>query len=120
MLLWDASWPDSVCRGRGKRTVVLMPVCCVLPTACCLEAALKPFPGFRQELFDKLYDFFHRYFSPSGSIYFQHTPAHKNIYEKVYTDDRDVVLFWKTHMLYYVKTDRLPDSKDLTFAAPLM
>ena len=22
----------------------------------------------------------------SGSIYFQHTPAHKNIYEKVYTD----------------------------------
>jgi hypothetical protein len=31
--------------------------------------------SFRQELFDKLYDFFHRYFSPSGSIYFQHTPA---------------------------------------------
>jgi adenine-specific DNA-methyltransferase len=53
-----------------------------------IEAALKPacrddeggagrsFPGFRQELFDKLYDFFHRRFSPSGSIYFQHTPAH--------------------------------------------
>jgi hypothetical protein len=40
-------------------------------------------------------DFFHRYFSPSGSIYFQHTPAHKNIYEKVYTDDRDeLVDFW--------------------------
>jgi hypothetical protein len=51
----------------------LMPVCCVLPTACC-------------------------------------TMAHKNIYEKVYTDDRDVVLFWKTHMLYYVKTDRLFNS----------
>ena len=75
-----------------------------------IDQALKPFPGFRQELFDKLYDFFHRYFSPSGSIYFQHTPAHKNIYEKVYTDDRDVVLFWKTHMLYYVKTDRLSNS----------
>ncbi len=60
-----------------------------------IEAALRPFRGFRQELFDKLYDFFHRYFSPSGSIYFQQTPAHKNIYEKVYTDDRDVVLFWK-------------------------
>jgi adenine-specific DNA-methyltransferase len=78
-----------------------------------IEAALKPFPGFRQELFDKLYDFFHRYFSPSGSIYFQHTPAHKNIYEKVYTDDRDVVLFWKTHMLYYVKTDRLFNSLEV-------
>jgi len=78
-----------------------------------IAAALKPFPGFRQELFDKLYDFFHRYFSPSGSIYFQHTPAHKNIYEKVYTDDRDVVLFWKTHMLYYVKTDRLFNSLEV-------
>ena len=68
-----------------------------------IEAALKPWghdpnvrhsgscpqsQSFKQELFDKLYDFFHRYFSPSGSIYFQHTPAHKNIYEKVYTDDR--------------------------------
>ncbi len=69
--------------------------------------------SFRQELFDKLYDFFHRYFSPSGSIYFQHTPAHKSIYEKVYTDDRDVVLFWKTHMLYYVKTDRLFNSLEV-------
>ncbi|MDV7394661.1 hypothetical protein RZS08_24975, partial [Arthrospira platensis SPKY1] len=27
--------------------------------------------------------------------------------EKVYSDEQDVVLFWKTHMLYYVKTDRL-------------
>jgi adenine-specific DNA-methyltransferase len=78
-----------------------------------IDSALKPFPGFRQELFDKLYDFFHRYFSPSGSIYFQHTPAHRNIYEKVYTDDRDVVLFWKTHMLYYVKTDRLFNSLEV-------
>lgn len=72
-----------------------------------IEEALKPFPAFREELFDKLYDFFHRYFSESGSIYFRHTPLHQNVYEKVYTDDRDVMLFWKTHMLYYVKTDRL-------------
>jgi hypothetical protein len=48
-----------------------------------------------------------------GSIYFQHTPAHKNIYEKVYTGDRDVVLFWKTHMLYYVKTGRLFNSLEV-------
>jgi len=54
-----------------------------------------------------LYDFFHRYFSESGSIYFRYTPLHQNVYEKVYTDDKDVMLFWKTHMLYYVKTDRL-------------
>ena len=72
-----------------------------------IEEALKPFPDFRDELFLKLYTFFKRYFSKSGSIYFDSTPADQNIYEKVYTDDRDVMLFWKMHMLYYVKTDRL-------------
>jgi len=72
-----------------------------------IEEALKPFPEFREELFDKLYTFFNRYFSESGSIYFRYTPIHQNVYEKVYTDDKDVILFWKTHMLYYVKTDRL-------------
>jgi len=72
-----------------------------------IEDALQPFPDFREELFDKLYDFFHRYFSESGSIYFRHTPLHQRVYEQVYTDDRDVMLFWKTQRLYYVKTDRL-------------
>jgi adenine-specific DNA-methyltransferase len=72
-----------------------------------IEEALKPFPEFRDELFDKLYTFFNRYFPESGSIYFRYTPLHQNIYEKVYTDDRNVVLFWKTHMLCYVKTDKL-------------
>jgi len=72
-----------------------------------IEEALRPFPEFREELFDKLYTFFKRYFSESGSIYFRYTPIHQNVYEKVYTDDKDVILFWKTHMLYYVKTDRL-------------
>jgi len=72
-----------------------------------IEKALKLFPHFRDELFDKLYTFFYRYFSESGSIYFRYTPLHQNVYEKVYTDDKDVMLFYKTHMLYYVKTDRL-------------
>ena len=72
-----------------------------------IEKAIKPFPDFKEELFDKLYTFFQRYFSESGSIYFRYTPIHQNVYEKVYTDDKDVILFWKTHMLYYVKTDRL-------------
>src|SRR2546425_10265558 len=71
-----------------------------------IEKALEPFPAFRDELFERLYDFFHRYFSESGSIYFRYTPLYQNVYERVYTDDRDVMLFWKTHMLYYVKTDR--------------
>lgn len=72
-----------------------------------IDKALKSFPDFREELFEKLYTFFHRYFSESGSIYFRYTPLHQNVYEKIYTDDKDVMLFWKTHMLYYVKTDRL-------------
>lgn len=72
-----------------------------------IEDALKPFPEFREELFDKLYTFFSRYFSESGSIYFTMTRYHDSIYDKIYTDDKDVMLFWKTHMLYYVKTDRL-------------
>ncbi|HBT47994.1 MAG TPA: site-specific DNA-methyltransferase [Peptococcaceae bacterium] len=72
-----------------------------------IEKALEPFPQFREELFDKLYSFFRRYFSESGSIYFRHTPLSHQVYDKVYTADRDVVLFWKTRMLYYVKTDRL-------------
>jgi adenine-specific DNA-methyltransferase len=72
-----------------------------------IEEVLEQFPEFREELFDKLYTFFSRYFSESGSIYFSFTPLHQNIYERVYTDDKDVMLFWKTHMLYYVKTDRL-------------
>jgi hypothetical protein len=80
-----------------------------------IEATCKPFePSFREELFDKLYDFFRRYFSESGSIYFRHTAASEGIYERVYTDDRDVMLFWKTHMLYYVKTDRLFNSMAVT------
>jgi adenine specific DNA methylase Mod len=79
-----------------------------------IDAACKPFEiGFREELFDKLHDFFQHYFSESGSIYFRNTAQHHNIYEKVYTDDRDVMLFWKTNMLYYVKTDRLYNSLDV-------
>jgi len=80
-----------------------------------IEKALKQYPTFRDELFDRLYTFFNRYFTESGSIYFNSTPFHNNIYEKVYTDDRDVILFWKTQMLYYVKTDRIFKSMPIEF-----
>ena len=65
-----------------------------------IAAALKEFPEFREEMFDKLHAFFSRYFSRSGSICFAYTPNHFSVYEKVYTDEQDVVLFWKTHMLF--------------------
>jgi len=72
-----------------------------------INNALEKYPKFREELFDKLYSFFSRYFTKSGSIYFNYTPFFQNVYDKVYTDDKDVILFWKTRMLYYVKTDRI-------------
>ncbi|MCX8125358.1 MAG: site-specific DNA-methyltransferase, partial [Spirochaetes bacterium] len=80
-----------------------------------VDEALKKYPDFREELFDKLYNFFSRYFSESGSIYFNSTPFHNNVYEKVYTNEKDVVLFWKTQMLYYVKTDRIFRSMPVEF-----
>ncbi|HOK17642.1 MAG TPA: site-specific DNA-methyltransferase, partial [Candidatus Paceibacterota bacterium] len=100
-----------------------------------IDENLKKYPDFRDELFDKLYSFFNRYFSRSGSIYFNYTPIHQNIYdkvykeknikyqldnksvklEKVYSDDKDVMLFWKTHMLYYVKSDRIFKNLEVAF-----
>ena len=68
---------------------------------------IKEFPEFREELFDKLFTFFQAYFSESGSIYFTYTPLKSKIYDKIYTNQNDVILFWKTRMLYYVKTDKL-------------
>ena len=66
--------------------------------------------SFREELFDKLYTFFNRYFCESGSIYFRHLPAFSRTYERVYADGQDVALSWKTQMLYYVKSDVLARS----------
>ena len=80
-----------------------------------IDKALEKYPSFREELFDKLYTFFSRYFTESGSIYFNSTPFHNNIYERVYTNDKDVMLFWKTQMLYYVKTDRIFRSMPVEF-----
>jgi Adenine specific DNA methylase Mod len=80
-----------------------------------IEEALKKYPSFRDELFDKLHSFFKRYFTENGAIYFNSTPFHNNVYEKIYTDDKDVVLFWKTRMLYYVKTDKIFRSMPVEF-----
>lgn len=72
-----------------------------------IDASILDFPNFKEELYDKLYSFFYRYFSQSGSIYFNYSPLAENVYEKVYTDDKDVSLFWKSNMLYYVKSEIL-------------
>jgi adenine specific DNA methylase Mod len=80
-----------------------------------IDRALEKYPKFREDLFDKLYTFFNRYFTKSGSIYFNYTPLFQNVYDRVYTDDKDVILFWKTRMLYYVKTDRIFNNLEVEF-----
>ena len=80
-----------------------------------INEKIKNFPNFREELFDKLYSFFKKYFSESGSIYFSYTPLKSKVYEQVYTNDKDVALFWKTNMLYYVKSDKLWNNLSIDF-----
>jgi len=71
-----------------------------------LELSTNGIEDFREELFEKLYTFFKRYFSETGSIYYTYTPWSERVYERVYDPEKDVILFWKTHMLYYVKTEK--------------
>ena len=77
-----------------------------------LEKLSKVGHKFEEEFYNKLYTFFKKYFSESGSIYFSYTPLQERVYERIYRDDKDVMLFWKTHMLYYVKTERLYQNMD--------
>ena len=73
-----------------------------------IDAKLKEVgQNFEEELYNKLFTFFKKYFSESGSIYFSYTPLQEKVYERIYRDDKDVMLFWKTHMLYYVKSEQL-------------
>lgn len=62
---------------------------------------------FKEDFYDKLCNFFDKYFSESGSIYFVKSANWQKVYEKIYTDNKDVVLFWKTNMLYYIKSDKI-------------
>lgn len=72
------------------------------------------FPEYREDLYTKLYTFLKRYIHPEiGSLGLFFTPYHESVYERVYTDDRDVMLFWKTSRLYYIKTDILFRSMDV-------
>lgn len=80
-----------------------------------INKRLNEFPEFREEMFNKLYSFFKTYFNEAGAIYFNQTPLKSKVYEKVYSNNKDVILFWKTHMLYYVKTDKLWNNLKIEF-----
>ena len=72
-----------------------------------IENKTEKYPGFREELYNKLYTFLKKYFTDSGSILYKRTTPQSKIYEKVYDNEKDVSLFWKTNMLYYVKTEKI-------------
>ncbi|GAA9581875.1 hypothetical protein UBN72_03900 [Helicobacter pylori] len=63
----------------------------------------------KEELFDKLYSFFKRYFSANGGIYFNDTPLYDSLYTKSGYEKcslkKDTALFYKTKDLYYVKSE---------------
>ncbi len=54
---------------------------------------------FKEELFDKLYSFFKRYFSANGGIYFNDTPLYDSLYTK--SDYENAPL--KKTPLYFIK-----------------
>ena len=80
-----------------------------------IDTETAEFPEFKDELFTRLHTFFKTYFSESGSIYFSYTPLRSKVYEKIYTNNQDVILFWKTNMLYYVKTDNIYKSLSISY-----
>ena len=57
-----------------------------------IDKRARPQTAAREELFDKLYTFFGRYFCESGSIYFRHLPAFAPTYQQVYADGQDVLI----------------------------
>ncbi len=71
----------------------------------------------KEELFDKLYSFFKRYFSANGGIYFNDTPLYDSLYTKSDYEKcslkKDTTLFYKTKDLYYVKSETI--YKDFCF-----
>lgn len=71
----------------------------------------------KEELFDKLYSFFKRYFSANGGIYFNDTPLYDSLYTKSGYEKcslkKDTALFYKTKDLYYMKSET--NYKDFCF-----
>ena len=57
-----------------------------------IDSRVPPQTAAREELFDKLFSFFGRYFCESGSIYFRHCSAFAQTYQQVYADGQDVLI----------------------------
>ena len=73
--------------------------------------------SMEMELYNRLYTFFESYLNDTGTPFFYKTEFFKNIYARVYSNNKDVNLFWKTQDLYYVKSDPLYRTEILTARA---
>lgn len=66
------------------------------------------------DIYNKLFTFFDSYLNESGTPYFADTPYFKNIHAKVYSNQKDTALFYKTSDLYYIKSDSIYEDAILT------
>lgn len=66
------------------------------------------------DIYNKLFTFFDSYLNESGTPYFADTPYFKNIHAKVYSNQKDTALFYKTSNLYYIKSDSIYEDAILT------
>ncbi len=55
-------------------------------------------------LYNRLYNFFNRYITSYGSVFYAKSRFNEKIFEELY--DQNPKLFWKTNLLYYFKTSR--------------
>lgn len=62
-------------------------------------------PELREEILDKLYDFFHKHLNETGTPLMGLTPYYASVFDRIYGEG-DVRLYWKTRNHYYVKSDR--------------
>ena len=71
-----------------------------------IEERTREFPEFKEELLDKLYDFFHKYLNETGTPLMGLTPYYASVFDRIYGEG-DVKLYWKTSRHYYIKSDRI-------------
>ncbi len=77
-----------------------------------IDVNVRNFPEFKEELLNKLYDFFHRYLNETGTPFVALSPHYNSVFDRVY-EDKDVKLYWKTSRHYYVKTDKIFKSMEV-------
>lgn len=67
---------------------------------------LSQYPDFSEELFDKLYTFFSMFISKElGALYFCSNRVSDILFDKVYPEHRESVLYFRTKNSYYIKSD---------------